>query len=148
MVCILPGRLPQLWLGSFLSSVTPQLSWLRAYWAGRNLKDTTLGRVKLLTAPASSARLPSSHKKNRVVARPERGEEEGSMMIGHLLCGLIVGWLAAGASLLMGFSLETMFGIYVLSGSLGFALGVLWTREDRSSDDRVNRWSAFSDQAH
>ena len=70
------------------------------------------------------------------------------MMIGHLLCGLIVGWLAAGASLLMGISLETMLGIYVLSGSLGFALSVLWTRGVRRGDDWGARWSAFSDQAH
>ncbi len=70
------------------------------------------------------------------------------IMIGHLLCGLIVGWLAAGASLLIGFSLEAMLGIYVLSGSLRFALSVLWTRGDRSEDDWGTRWSAFSDQTH
>ena len=70
------------------------------------------------------------------------------MMIGHLLCGLVVGWLAAGASLLTGSSLETMLGIYVLSGSLGLAFSVLWTQRVQSEGDWVARWSAFSDKAH
>ena len=69
-------------------------------------------------------------------------------MIGHLLCGLIVGWLAAGASLLMGLSLEAMLGMYVLSGSLGIALSVLWTQRVGSEDAWAARWPAFSDRAH
>lgn len=70
------------------------------------------------------------------------------MMIGHLLCGLVVGWLAAGASLLMGLSLEAMLGIYVLSGSLGLALSVLWSLGLHRGGDWVSHWSALSDEAH
>jgi hypothetical protein len=47
------------------------------------------------------------------------------MLLGHLLCGLVVGWLAALASFLMELPLATMLGVYVLGANGGVLLSVL-----------------------
>ncbi len=48
------------------------------------------------------------------------------MLVRHLLCGLVVGWLAALVSFLTGDSLKSMLGVYVSGASLGVGLSVLW----------------------
>jgi hypothetical protein len=67
-------------------------------------------------------------------------------MMGHLLCGLILGWLAAAASFWMGHSLDTMLGIYVLGANLGVLLGVLWSLGLHGGTDWIARWPALKDQ--
>ncbi len=39
-------------------------------------------------------------------------------MVGHLLCGMLLGWLAALASLLAGFSVENALKFYVVGTAL------------------------------
>lgn len=46
------------------------------------------------------------------------------MVVGHLMSGVVLGLLAAVASVLMGFSLLAAFGFYVLGGNVGLALSV------------------------
>ena len=46
-------------------------------------------------------------------------------MIARSAVGLFVGVLAAGASLLLGFSIWSALGFYIVGGSLGVGLSVL-----------------------
>lgn len=46
------------------------------------------------------------------------------MVVGHLMSGVVLGLLAAAASLIMGCSLLAAFGFYVLGGNVGLALSV------------------------
>lgn len=46
------------------------------------------------------------------------------MVVGHLMIGVVLGLLAAAASLLMGYSAWAAFGFYVLGGNVGLALSV------------------------
>ena len=46
------------------------------------------------------------------------------MIVGHLMSGVVLGLLAAAASLLMGYSPLAAFGFYVLGGNVGLALSV------------------------
>ena len=58
------------------------------------------------------------------------------MLLGLLLCGILAGVLAAGASLVAGFSLWAAFGFYVLGGVLGICAGglaILLRRRHRSA---------------
>ena len=47
------------------------------------------------------------------------------MLLGHLLCGLVVGWLAALTSFWMGLSFEAMLGVYAVSANAAIGLSVL-----------------------
>jgi hypothetical protein len=59
------------------------------------------------------------------------------MLVGHLLCGLVVGWLAALVSFLSDYSFGGMLMIYVLGATLGVALSVLWMRGPQAELDRT-----------
>ncbi len=49
------------------------------------------------------------------------------MLLGHLLCGLVAGWLAALASFLAGLSFEAMLGVYAVSAYAAIGLSMLTT---------------------
>jgi hypothetical protein len=49
------------------------------------------------------------------------GEEEGQMVIAHVVIGLCVGALAAVTSLALGYSFWSAVGFYLLGSSLGTA---------------------------
>ena len=68
-------------------------------------------------------------------------------MMGHLLCGLIVGWLAAGVSFWIGHSVGSMLGIYALGASLGYAISLLWSLGVRGGTNWITRWPALDKQA-
>ena len=57
------------------------------------------------------------------------------MLVRHLLCGIVIGLLAAIAGLLAGFSVGAAVGFYVLGGNVGLgvsALGALSHRPYRT----------------
>ncbi len=47
------------------------------------------------------------------------------MLLGHLLCGLVAGWLAALASFLAGLSFEAMLGVYAVSAYAATGLSMV-----------------------
>lgn len=47
------------------------------------------------------------------------------MLVGLLLCGIVVGALAAATSLIAGFSLLAAFGFYILGGIVGLSASSL-----------------------
>jgi predicted lipid-binding transport protein (Tim44 family) len=47
------------------------------------------------------------------------------MLVGLLLCGIVVGGLAAATSLIAGFSLWAAFGFYILGGIVGLSASSL-----------------------
>lgn len=48
--------------------------------------------------------------------------DEERMPVGYLLCGVLLGAIAAMVSLLMGFSVWSAIGVYGLAGGLGVGL--------------------------
>lgn len=66
------------------------------------------------------------------------------MLLGHLLCGLIFGWLASLASFLMEFSVETMLWVYVLGTSVGMLLGLLRSSVISRGSGLIGRWTGGS----
>jgi uncharacterized protein YacL len=69
------------------------------------------------------------------------------MLLGHLLCGLIVGWLAALASFLMELPLVTMLGVYVLGANIGILLSVLLSSVVLGAGALITRWPSRGAQA-
>ncbi len=69
------------------------------------------------------------------------------MLLGHLLCGLIVGWLAALASFLMELPLVTMLGVYVLGANVGILLSVMLSSVVLGAGELIARWPALGAQA-
>lgn len=69
------------------------------------------------------------------------------MLLGHLLCGLVVGWLAALASFLMELPLVTMLGIYVLGANVGILLSVLLSSVVLGAGELIARWPGRGAQA-
>ncbi len=69
------------------------------------------------------------------------------MALGHLLCGLVVGWLAALGCFLMGFSVAAMLGVYVLGTNVGILLSVLWTSAIAAAREPIVRWPVWGAQA-
>ena len=51
-------------------------------------------------------------------------DEEGQMLIIHLLTGIVFGALAAGIAGLMGFSFDAIVGCYILVGNLGLLASI------------------------
>ena len=61
------------------------------------------------------------------------------MLVRHLICGVVIGLLAAIAGLLAGFSVWAVLGFYVLGANLGLgasALGALSHRPHRARRSR------------
>jgi H+/Cl- antiporter ClcA len=67
--------------------------------------------------------------------------------MGHLLCGLIVGWLAAAVSFWMGLSVGSMLGVYALGASLGLVFSVLSKRGMRGEAHSIAQRPALGDEA-
>lgn len=68
-------------------------------------------------------------------------------MIGHLLCGLILGWLAAVAAFALEYSIGSMLGWYALGANLGLVLSVLWSLGLRGGTGWIARWAGLGEQA-
>jgi hypothetical protein len=53
------------------------------------------------------------------------GHHEGLMLVRHLLCGIVIGLLAATAGMLAGFSVWAVVGCCVLGANVGLGASVL-----------------------
>jgi hypothetical protein len=69
--------------------------------------------------------------KGRIASAIVTGQQEGQMLIHHLLSGLIIGILAATASLLQGYSAGAAVGFYIIGANVGVVVSVLGALSSR-----------------